>query len=464
MKPLQNQLKWIALTAYLVLPSISYSAPGTLSDSPLWLGESVKHNLMLMIDDSGSMDFEVLFNNNDGALYLNPRDGFFANSDGDLYSSGNKYVYLFPNGYSGSYNGKRRVNNHYAIPPIKAYAFARSPNFNSAYYDPNTTYDPWPNYDGYTHDTFDDADISATKFEPVSTFGSDSINLFALHDTSKFSAAQWNFDIQANEWARNKKKEWVLTYQGSMVCEEDGTKCTTNTRSGVKNDEYYPATYYLKVTSADASYKYSGQKNDCSTPAVAHYRPFVETPSNFSDFVGVDALAYDGSCLKEYKIEGASFVNGGTSEAALARTTLDAEKQNFANWFTYYRRRHQAMRGGLASALQGIQGIHTGLDWINKRRNVSMYDMNETSDVNAMLKEHFEWVKSGGTPLRQAMEHAAAQLKRTDVNAPVYDMCQKNFTLLFTDGYNSNKSASIDANSDGEAGVPYADGEKKHIG
>jgi type IV pilus assembly protein PilY1 len=77
MKPLQNQLKWIALTAYLVLPSISYSAPGTLSDSPLWLGASVKHNLMLMIDDSGSMDFEVLFNNNDGALYLN-NNGFFC--------------------------------------------------------------------------------------------------------------------------------------------------------------------------------------------------------------------------------------------------------------------------------------------------------------------------------------------------------------------------------------------------
>jgi type IV pilus assembly protein PilY1 len=92
-----------------------------------------------------------------------------------------------------------------------------------------------------------------------------------------------------------------------------------------------------------------------------------------------------------------------------------------------------------------------------------MYDMNETSDVNAMLKEHFEYVSSGGTPLRKALEHAAAQFKRTDSGAPIYDMCQKNFTLLFTDGYNSGTSAAVN-NADGSATAPYADGYSNTLG
>jgi type IV pilus assembly protein PilY1 len=51
---------------------------------------------------------------------------------------------------------------------------------------------------------------------------------------------------------------------------------------------------------------------------------------------------------------------------------------------------------------------------------------------------------------------------RTDNDAPIQYECQKNFTLLFTDGYNSQTSGSV-GNSDGTAGAPYQDSESNTI-
>jgi type IV pilus assembly protein PilY1 len=639
MKALQRTLTWCGFVAYMSYPAIAYSAPGELADQPLWLGSSVKHNVMLAIDDSGSMDFEVLFSNNDGAIYIDG-NGFFADTNGNLYNSGQKYTYLFPNGKGSPYNGKRRVNNHYAIPPIPAYGFARSAAYNLAYYDPSATYLPWPNFDEYTDDIFSDAGVATTGFEPVSTFGAGSMALFADHNTASFSEDGWEFEIQ----------------DGDMACEADGSTCST----GDKDYSYYPATYYLKDTSstyyyfADAG---GGTSNDSvvveaedgtllspmesapdsvaellaltdtatTTAAVseasgndfigtagslgnsgtnkpteggatipfdlpaagtakiwlrvyapasssnsfwvklngyddsditidnagntwdpadntwnrfweglssddtewewilwgtvdlpagmqslevrrreggtfldqvfvttnasavpsgqmtlspagtsvarscaadtspAHYQDFVRNPSKFkvSDSTSsenIDGIGYDGSCLTKYEVartgaDGDTFDNG----TGVARTNLE-EKQNFANWFHYYRRRHQAMRGGLASAFQGVGGIQTGLFWINNRRTVGVndvFDMDDETELGDFLTDHFQTVNSGGTPLRTSLEHARSQF--TSTTGPITSECQQNYTLLFTDGYNSGTSVSGIGNEDENAGAPYAD-------
>ena len=695
MNKYERKLLWCAFVAYMSAPAIAYSTPWTNSDEPLWLGTSVKHNLMFAIDDSGSMDFEVLFDSNDGALYLGS-DGFFANSNGLLNGvTGSKYVYLFPNGESGTYDGRRKNRNHYAIPPVPAYAFARSAAFNGAYYDPGVTYDPWPYFPEYsddpTKDTFSVADTAATSFEPVTSLnGVGTLGLFANHDTADFtdlngdSEDKWSFDVE----------------NASMVCDADGsTGCTVE----VTDYEYYPGSYYLKDTSsnyyyhgyigsvsslnstlleaenatlsiatptfkrsldlalsvkangsgytadvdaniqdeladiADAQSKASGgdfigtlsyentdlatvpkkpvrnngdavldtntdetsatfqfgtnsgrvniwtrvysrsgssdsffvkldgydagdvgtritlgpdsddvwpvdgdtdldgdgewnkywqalttvdnewqwklwatvnvnsanqtleirrreggtyldqilvtenlsfvpdpgftslpsstpELRNCATDTdPSHYQTFALYPERFltstlSSSSRIDALAFDGSCLKKYEIgktqaDTEDFVNG----AGVARTVLE-EKQNFANWFMYYRKRHQAMRGGLASAVQGLAGINTGLFWINKKRTVGladMFDMDTDAGIKGFLEDHLETVNGGGTKLRLALEHARAQYASS--TGPVISECQKNYTLLFTDGYSTTESPST-TNSDELAGEPYADG------
>ena len=52
--------------------------PLSLADEPLFLGAPVKPNLMLVIDDSGSMDSEVLMPANDGALWWHTGDRSFV--------------------------------------------------------------------------------------------------------------------------------------------------------------------------------------------------------------------------------------------------------------------------------------------------------------------------------------------------------------------------------------------------
>ncbi|WP_255374886.1 pilus assembly protein, partial [Oleiphilus sp. HI0079] len=670
MNSIQRKLTWCMFVAYMSAPAVVHSTPWNYSDSPLWLGTSVQHNLMFAIDDSGSMDFEVLFANNDGAIYLND-NGFFADSSGALYESGDKYTYLFPNGYSGSYNGERKNNNHYAIPPVPAYAFARSPSFNSAYYDPSVTYNPWPNFDEYssdpTKDTFLDADVDNTAFEPISDLNSvGTLALFADHDTASNTDDQWAFDIQDD----------------AMVCDENGNTCST----GQRDDTYYPATYYLKDTEGSYWYHPDGdevstantlvieaesafpsnlqgnmlettalilgavepQKNDlasfanaaatsegrfigtleaggasstgsappasvssatytfttpsdsgdykiwfralgpdgsgdslwvklhgktsaditpangnndwdatetdvnkmfagissdntwgwaewaevnltgntsytlevryreggtlldqivvtsaamapsgilsqalipaaatkeqflCSSPNPLHYQLFARFPGRFSvdeaKTQSIDGLAYDGSCLTKYEIangwvddpdDGApNGVSGELKnvEGRIERTTAE-EKQNFANWFKYYRKRHQAMRGGLASAMQGVNGIQTGLFWINNRRSVEagdMFDMDTTTGVKDFLSDHLEYVSGGGTPLRSALKHALTEYQ--SASGPIGSECQKNYTLLFTDGYNSEKSVDGIGNEDGSAGAPYQDSYDDTLG
>ena len=71
--------------------------------------------------------------------------------------------------------------------------------------------------------------------------------------------------------------------------------------------------------------------------------------------------------LKKYEIK------SSTSSYPSGRNYAE-EMQNFANWFTYYRRRHHAMRGGLAHALNGITGLRTGMFYINESIDVTMED------------------------------------------------------------------------------------------
>ncbi|MBD8528046.1 pilus assembly protein [Pseudomarimonas arenosa] len=130
-----------------------------LADKPLYLGTTIKPAFIMAIDDSGSMNWEVLSPNQDGELVWG-RDtsgsewGFFRN-DGTLRSTSNNnsasdnWLELFP--YANRFTHRR------PIPPIPAFGFARSPEFNAGYYNPAVRYEPWKNFDGSDWDSMDSA-------------------------------------------------------------------------------------------------------------------------------------------------------------------------------------------------------------------------------------------------------------------------------------------------------------------
>src|SRR4029077_16542947 len=52
--------------------------------------------------------------------------------------------------------------------------------------------------------------------------------------------------------------------------------------------------------------------------------------------------------------------------------TLSDEKQNFANWFQYYRKRHLMLNAALGNAFDGLHGLRAGYFNFNDMNNVTM--------------------------------------------------------------------------------------------
>jgi type IV pilus assembly protein PilY1 len=183
MAPVLRLQRWILGSVFGVLAGLGASAFASTIDiaqTPLFLTVDVKPNIMVIVDDSGSMDSEVLFPTNDGALWWHTGNQSYTGLDNNDDSSAGtinfnkvgtagdtwkKYVYLFPNGTAtGDRVYADQTNDHYAIAPIPAYAYARSPDFNAAYFDPGETYEPWA---GYGDTTFGQIDPTSAPSDPV---------------------------------------------------------------------------------------------------------------------------------------------------------------------------------------------------------------------------------------------------------------------------------------------------------
>ncbi len=423
------------VAAALLYAAGAAAAPGNLANSPLFTGTSAKPNILLAIDDSGSMDFEVLFPSNDGALWWENtstvRSFVGQPTAGKVnFEADDKYVYLFPNGTG---NGNRiyadSTHDHFAIPPFAQYAFARSPDYNKAYYDPAVTYEPWLSY-GTTN--WGDIDPTSAPSDP--NYGTYRFNLTVT--TTDAAADTNNFRFRLLTGMRIPKntryKNWST---GNWTTAAADVTMTSDQNVAIP---YYPAVYYVKTTTGTYQLTSTGASKSCgATPDPANYTAFHTSPGTFVS-TDVDALGPDGACLKKHVIAAGS-----------------AEMQNFANWFSYYRKRHLALRAGMPPAFDGMSGIRTGVFTINNRNTVTMRDFDTQKDT--FFSDLFDiHGNSGGTPNREALKHAGDQYKRTDANAPITESCQKNFTILFTDGYAVTADTGV-GNQDGDKGSPYAD-------
>jgi len=484
--------------------AFSASAPaGTLglSDAPLFLATGAQPNLIMAIDDSGSMDNETLFPTNDGAAWWrsgssgscstsvsnnsfvgcrNNADGtsdipvsgaLNFNNTGDSSGTWKKYVYLFPNGLgSGNQTARRRSgdgnNDHFAIPPLPAFAWSRSPVHNAAYFDPEVSYSPWKDGGGYT---FTAASPTAARFDPV-------FETNLTIDLTRDMAGRNNVSTTeacASLPARNSADDnfYFKVYEGmtlpegtcfmaaanggdpapnwqvartSAGCEVGKTNgCLTNsTVGGVTTQRaftlltgtrvairYFPATFWLPANRTLAGYGYLESKKITG------------------------GVAPDGTALVGYQIRPENFEAG----------KYDAAIQNFANWFQYYRKRHMALRAGLGESFSTVTGVRVDGFTINDRRDVTMASLDEPANRTALYQKFYrDWVRGGGTPNRSAVAKIISNYQRTGQGAPITAACQKNFGMLFTDGF-SNQPAAGDGITGNFNGVdanepaPYRD-------
>ncbi len=445
------------------------SAATSIAELPLKMSVLAKPNVIFGMDDSGSMDSELMLYNNDGAFWwnmttangwgvdaLHPNAALrtitstWFNPAGGADATWRKMVYLFPNGTGlGNRVYGDVTYDHFPIMPTRQFAFLRwsgaykdtsgtyrnapsdpalSPVHNPLYYNPLVTYEPWaPGYLSTGAVSPTNATPNNVKSHPI--YGT---NTFDLTNTRGASTTTDNFFIAL---------PGMIVPSGSkkMVCNANNASCGAWTN--VTADEYaalnavtrvsmgyYPATYWLKET--------------C-------------TPENTSQVTDTCTTAPDGSTLKRYEIRSTvTSYPGGRNYAD--------EMQNFANWFQYYRKRKMMLAGAMGQTMETLTGVRLGVVPFNSNSTVTLYDSDATSNaVNSarVAGIFYEANGSGGTPTRETLKYIGEQYKRTDKTGSLYNViqygCQRNNAFIVTDGFANASSVTMPAWDSGKSASNY---------
>ncbi|MEO1202329.1 MAG: PilC/PilY family type IV pilus protein [Pseudomonadota bacterium] len=374
---------------------MSPAAPGVLAESPLFLTNAVEPNILFLIDDSGSMDWGLMTQEENGLIWLGCRYEY-AHPAAD-----NEDTWVVPSeegliaqGIAAPYGGVWRAWNR---------------DYNRAYYDSSVRYLPWPGEDS-AGNPYVNASPTAAPLDP-------------------YVPATGTLDLTAE-----------LTYQ-TDYCEGGlGLFDVTN---------FYPARYY------------------------------TWTDSNTNGAVDID----DGHTLVEIRPATATYA-GGPERLDCANPTACTyaeEIQNFANWFSYYRRRELVAKAAYGQVISDASNARMGMVTLhnNGTVNTAIETMNadpRTGAKKTLLDSLYSMTSDGGTPLRNALNESGEYLGCESNDffgscpaAPANDggECQQNFTLMMTDGFYNGAfgggigNADGDNNTEWDSGTagPYGDAE-----
>ena len=407
---------------YFLYSVFAAQAQGDLAQAPLNVQVQVAPALIMALDDSVSMLWETLNNTRDGVfVWQDASQSFYSGSTPRGYDDGDqRYYYALP-----PYG---RGNN--TIPPIDAFGFVRSPDVNPGYFDPRIDYPTWKNANGTDYVTIDPA---AALLDPRPTTADSHISgTLDLTANAESTTDNWRFRVRSGmrlpAGARirgtcNASPSNISNTAYAALAEE---KQITSTSCDL-HVSYFPATFFLE--------------NPATLPAAYGY---TATPIAVANPPG----GRPGTLYK-YEIKTGNFGNPAQYQAAI---------QNFANWFSFYRTRREALIGGATNSLVDVSDMRVGWFRIHNRVNVTMRDMATPAEKQTLFTEIISQMRAGGsTPTRQAVRHIGEQFKRTGTGAPVKLSCQKNAGMLFTDGYINDDGSPSPGNLDLPYGAPFAD-------
>jgi type IV pilus assembly protein PilY1 len=369
-------------------------------------------NVMLTIDDSGSMLADFM-----------PEGSFLVN--GKSIVLGNDWIAAFPGDWrklcqAGKTNaclpGDFPTGNYLsgvvtAIKDPDVYQMQyRSPDVNPIYYNPDIRYLPWLRPDGGGR--MPDADPAAAPFDPVIT------------------DAKFNLTVNyTRPWSNSRPADGQIA---TVWFSKAGTKAAS------KRD-FHPGLVYRLKAGAD--------------------------PTAKSNYTLYDINATDGTHAPAAPARGRTDCMVGQ---AYVKCTVAQERQNFANWFTYYRMRESLTKAAVTESLTPFKD-KLRLAWgrINNRSAVPIdgsqrsyaiveteahggplrpLDANRLKTVLAGVQATMSWPS---TPLRTALDAVGSYFDRsadptgspwlTDPSAGALVQeklgCRRATSLLMSDGY-----------------------------
>jgi type IV pilus assembly protein PilY1 len=432
-----------ALIAYLIyavgfsplMVPAAQAATSDYSDVPLPAKKRPNPNLILAIDDSGSMDGELAIDANDGAGWYytagltvgsalvdgKTRPGFHGlnqndkqdnvknppnfNNAGNANGTWKKYTYLFPNGVCGTNCDTRAYaddqNDHFAVSPSQQFGFYRSPDFNKQYYNPTIVYQPWKPYGAETggDQTCKSGTVTGGGATWLCTPGNadpQGALSHPIYDGSKYNLTS---DISDNTNAGH----YFRLYDGMRVLPEAKYR---RCRGAADNDncegwQTAPAGSLLCVGGDNANAKAvcdlgsTTSGNIPMTVGATQYdhvdmapkyfpaRYFISTtsakvdPALYTGFPIMAGAGPGGEQMRMVEIRPATpnFPKAASrTDCSGATCTYAEEIQNFANWFQYYRKRHMSLNGALGNSFDGLNALRAGYFLFNNRFDVKMYD------------------------------------------------------------------------------------------
>ena len=378
----------------VVLMPIGAPAEIQLSDSPMFTRVlPPPANIMFLLDDSGSMNFDIMVS------------GGYDGSFNPTNPSERGYCYLFDDLGDNTYSQTSySTSAWYAGAEGRKYWKTQYHGVNAMYYNPNTAYAPWPSYRASDGNWVEYKE--ADKDNPQSHPNNSSIKIYLENTSYSVGAVNVPHSRYAlYDPATNKKYLVILD---------------KNTSS----KKYYE----ISTTVVGIEEKISTLTPIASLPA------------------GLDSS-------RDYH----------------------AERQNFANWFTYHRRREYTAKNALATIIKGMSEVRIGVYGINQRIVQPLADINVKRDAAisdftaALLTKLYAYTSYGGTPLKSGLKTVGEYYRNnTGVLAGLsgpkpygttaeMGSCQQSFTIILTDGFYSDLSTTLDGNSDGDKGDPYAD-------
>ncbi len=522
-------------------PCACVTAAGlTISDTPLDTQlQPAPANIMFVLDDSGSMDWEFMTENDDGKFYIAgspPGDDLYEyvfDDPGD-----DVYPVWSSNGdiLSGSYRGRWK---------------SQWSGYNKMYYNPRAKYDPWP--------TLANADPGNPRSHPYHsspTFNlsaayytvSDEIVIDNLDGAPGFtSTGDWYTSSGPNPWEGNSKyarytaatATWtpdipttgdyeVFAYWTTIGDRMENAPYTVHHAGGnitvTVNQRQNGATWYsLGVHTFNAgatgyvtlSHTPNADNDHTCADAVkfvpvsggsqiaianAHYYTWDDADADGELDAGEDIylVNLDGA-IAYYRFDDADGDNQvETGELTLVPATsvpdsvkkdlnddgqyedrtYAAERQNFANWYSFYRRRELTATAAVANVINNMQGVQIGINSINGKiiqpvRKIKVGGVDETADLLDAIYSYD--VSAQGTPLRAGLQNVGEYLNQDDgssggigaspfASAADGGECQQCFTIVMTDGYYNGSCCSGIGNEDSDNGIPYADGYSDTLG
>lgn len=153
----------------------------------------------------------------------------------------------------------------------------------------------------------------------------------------------------------------------------------------------------------------------------------------------------------------------GTSSAIAAPNTTPGSAEaltNYANWYSYYRKRIYLAKASAAEAFGALEHTETvgGVTTNKAKYRIGLYYLNNTSrnleiaDFTGSARSTwfdrlFATTVDGSTPLRTALSRAGRMYGGKTTTDPVQYSCQRNFAILTTDGF-WNSGGTADLNND----------------